>query len=324
MRRKGDWLPLSTVVAPRRWFLSYPSVDAGLAQAIETRLTGLGMTVWRDHTRLTSANSWLDAILAALADSDGVVALLTRQAAQSEIIRVELEHACRLDLPLHVFTDFDLRQVPRLYAVVGSRHFVYFPASRSFVDERVDFIVSALTGRDLDDTNPDPLAYLRCSATAIVPCADALAGDRLIARNLLATMGATVEPLPHWQALNLALLEAELGHWGRARQHLQGHAFADPRGAFHAATVLLAGRAPCTLEATADGDEIDALLVSALSARLSPLIAIYLGWFRVQSRRAAGPRYRALVQDAMAALSPEDGPEFRRWLRLTRAVLNEV
>nr|WP_287389617.1 toll/interleukin-1 receptor domain-containing protein [Ralstonia sp.] len=320
----GDlpWLPLCTVRAPRRWFLSYPSVDAILAHEIETRLTGLGMVVWRDQSRLTSANNWLDAILAALVASDGVVALLTRRAAQSEIIRVELEHASRLKLPIHVFTDFDLRLVPSLYAVVGSLHFVHFPANRSSVNERVDLIVSSLTGSDFDYNNPDPLAYLRCSATVIVPIADALALDRATARTLLAALA--VEPMNPWQALNLALLEAELGHWDRAREHLQGHAFANPRAAFHAATVLLAGRAPHTLEASADGDEIDRLLTSALTARRSPLIAIFIGWFRVQSRRASGPAYRALVRDALAAIAPEDGPEFRRWIRLTRAVLNGI
>lgn len=317
-KTETPWLALSDTTAPRRWFISYPSAEVALASMLEASLAKLGHAVWRDQSRLASGERWLDAILKALDDADGVIAILTRPAQLSKVVPQELDEAQKRGLPIHAFTDFDLREAVALYAPVATYHYVRLPEETRDT-ARCARVLAALTDHGLDPEHPDPLDYLRRAASIITPSPDALAADAGLAARLIASLGGRAALRSPWQALNIALLEAERGNWDAARELVAGRRYSDARGAFHAATVLLASREPRTLESCAEGDEIDGLLALAFGLRKSPLIALFLAWFRLAGNRGSGTGYRKLLQQALEAITPVDLPEFRRWRRLTHA-----
>jgi TIR domain len=74
-------------------FISYSHRDRESALRLHALLERLGLTVWRDQTRLVAGNNFIFTIHAGIANARRVIVLWSRAAVQSEYVIAEAEFA---------------------------------------------------------------------------------------------------------------------------------------------------------------------------------------------------------------------------------------
>ena len=90
-----------------RVFISHAAADRGLAHRVAEAAQKFGSQVWLDEWSLPQGASLASRINAALKDSDVVVAIVSKQSAQSPWLNWELGAALALDKKILIVTDAD-------------------------------------------------------------------------------------------------------------------------------------------------------------------------------------------------------------------------
>jgi TIR domain-containing protein len=99
-------------------FLSYSHRDDALASKLAQALESEGIGVWYGGRDILPGDNWAEKIAKALADSDAIVVLLSRNALESPSVKREIEYALGVK-------DYRYRLIPVVVAL--------FPASPSRV-----------------------------------------------------------------------------------------------------------------------------------------------------------------------------------------------
>lgn len=169
-----DWVTLIPPPLRARFFISYRSLEAKLAEAFENQLLVEQQEVWRDRRNIYSGDHWRSEIRTAIRDCDDVVVLLTPLAAASEQVIYEVETAVEFGKRLHCFSAINLRDVPRLSNVID--HINWEPVGSGSGAPSIDIplqFASYAVGRilaPLHKSHPlDLRDFERCASRTIFP-----------------------------------------------------------------------------------------------------------------------------------------------------------
>ncbi len=177
-------------------FISYSSIDKDWAAKLETDLTALGLSVWRDQSNLTAGAIWEDNLMTGVRESQHLVVLWSKNAAMTDWVRRErsnfeaviatpVQGQAPLDrLMIFVMLDDENLAYPSLQVINEIKNATAYAAGVNSLDPGlwqavINKVVLAI--QSLDKSTPIPTAVLAATRTEIQslpqPTLDSLVSD---------------------------------------------------------------------------------------------------------------------------------------------------
>ena len=317
-----QWQALPAPVANSRYFISYRSTAADIAERVERDLVSRGCQVWRDKRSLPVGEEWRKEIERGLDWSQTVLLLLTEGAEDSAEVLAEVDMAIakgrRLEPycigPVARMTENGASETARaLYGRLSDLHIAQIAAEGD-----VGQLLCKIIAADDNAVHPmDPAIFRRIFSRRRFTASELATIDSSILQSYCANR-TTPEADGPCLTCNFVLVLAVLGKNMDALALAKDAAmFESPMIEFYRSVLLCDGKRPGVLPPTRR-DEAIAAAQSAFRATRAPLPGLHLCLLLWDANQKRGPNAAQMVMSAIRAIveSENDRAELGRYLRL--------
>jgi hypothetical protein len=98
----------------KRLYITHSNVDRAIADIVRDQLMEAGYDVWVAHRDIRGAVDWTQTILDAIDERDGMVLVWSESAAESNIVREEIDIARVFRKPIFPIHAHPMKEVPSL------------------------------------------------------------------------------------------------------------------------------------------------------------------------------------------------------------------